>query len=387
MLVLLCAAAVCRPVTADDGPIVQYALDHSLNDEYWLTQAQPEPADAPAPEPAVRTRSRTAAARRRQSTYRAPSMFGDYFGNGSLQVRGFAMSQPIATNIPFGGGAVRRVKIAENNSSIPRDRFIFNYNFFNDVRGGIGDVNRYTLGFEKTCFSESSSVQVLFPFASTLAANQIADGSRSTDTQFGDLSIILKTILHQGESYVVAGGLGLTAPIGEDALVLSAQGVPLVNVENNSVHLQPFLGIVDTCDSGFYWQGFLQFDLDTGKNPVSADTLGAGMLPIGQLQDQTVMFLDLGVGYWLTDPETSRHAIAATAEVHYATALENADSVDGPGVNVTSAANRFDVVNLTLGASILVNESFSIRPAMVIPVAGANNQFDYEAMVQMNFWR
>jgi hypothetical protein len=197
----------------------------------------------------------------------------------------------------------------------------------------------------------------------------------------------LKTILHEGESYVVAGGLGITAPIGEDARVYSPFGGPLVNVANDSVHLQPFLGIVDTCDSGFYWQGFLQLDVDTGKNPVSADVIGAGLQSIGNLQDQTVMFLDLGVGYWLTDPETSTHAIAATAEVHYATALEDADTVDAFGVNVTSAANRFDVVNLTLGANILVNESFSIRPAMVIPVAGANDQFDYEAMVQMNIWR
>ena len=60
-------------------------------------------------------------------------------------------------------------------------------------------------------------------------------------------------------------------------------------------------------------------------------------------------------------------------------------TVNAAGLNVTSLVNRYDVINLTLGASVLVNESFTVRPAMVIPLN--DDQFDYEAMVQMNFWR
>ena len=68
--------------------------------------------------------------------------------------------------------------------------------------------------------------------------------------------------------------------------------------------------------------------------------------------------------------------------------LENADTVNAAGLNITSSNNRYDVVNLSLGASILVNESFTVRPAMVVPLAsGDGEQFDYEAMVQLNFWR
>ena len=48
---------------------------------------------------------------------------------------------------------------------------------------------------------------------------------------------------------------------------------------------------------------------------------------------------------------------------------------------------RFDVLNLTLGVNIILNDSMTIRPAMVIPLSDGNDrQFDYEAMVQVNIW-
>jgi hypothetical protein len=37
-----------------------------------------------------------------------------------------------------------------------------------------------------------------------------------------------------------------------------------------------------------------------------------------------------------------------------------------------------------MGAAVLVNDRFTVRPAMVVPLN--DRQFDYEAIVQMNFW-
>jgi hypothetical protein len=386
---LLCTTTpACRPLVAEDDLDVDYAIDDRSGSEFWLTQAESEDTATATPQPLL-TRSEAVAARRRRSSYRLPSMFGDYFGAGSLQATIQPISAPpLLVNIPFGGGAVRRVKVAENNSPIPRDRFIFNYNFFNDVIGGIGDVNRYGFGFEKTFFQESSSVEVMLPFASTLDANQIAGGTLAKGTQFGDLSIILKTILFEGDDCLIAGGVGLTAPLGDDARVFTPTGEQIINLQHESIHVQPYLGIVDSCESGWYWHGFLQLDVDASSTAVSADLTGVNLQPIGMLQDQTLLFLDFGVGYWLTNPELGTPAIVATAELHYATPLQDADIVSTSGLNITSATNRFDVVNLTLGASILANESFTVRPAMVIPLSGGDNdQFDFEAMVQMNFWR
>ena len=62
--------------------------------------------------------------------------------------------------------------------------------------------------------------------------------------------------------------------------------------------------------------------------------------------------------------------------------------VTANGLSIRSLTNQFNVLDLTLGCNILCNESFSIRPGMVIPLTdGDNKQFDYEAMVQMNYFR
>jgi len=496
----------------DDGDNdVQFAIDDELDVEYLLTQTQPDEAEpTPAPRAAPsRSQLALAAARRRRSTYRLPSMFGDFYGGATFQAQiqlpsmliqqtfldnvggvdlfvtnlnggrgadanravpiqvhngqvsgmpgpvittsngpgvpvgqsvsypindpalsGFSPPQlpgpgtivyidgtafyagpippgpedigdgwgmqyshlftpdPVNVNIPSGGGAVRRVKIAENNSPIPRDRFIFNYNFFNDVIGGIGDVNRYAVGFEHTLLTEASSIEVLFPMASTLNVDQIAGGMRSTDTEFGDLTLIYKHLLWEREDFLISAGVGLTVPTGDDARVFTPTGQQIIDLEHTSTHLLPFLAMLHAYESGWYWQAFMQFDLGLSGNPVRADMTGANLQSVGTLQDQNLLFVDLGVGYWLSDPGQGTPAVAATAELHWAGTLQDADVVQANGLNITSLTNRYDVLNLSMGASVLVNESFTVRPAMVIPLAdGDGEQFDYEAMVQMNFWR
>lgn len=469
----------------------QFALDSEADLEYFFVQ---EGAADSAVAPPSLSRSEAVAARRRRSTYRLPSMFGDYFGGGIFQasvlgqpvvlqqmlldgqggvnffvqnanggagadpnpavpIQILSGGNPIATSIgpgnnlggnvtypisdptttgfsppmvnqpgvlvydggtaagpigggtgwaldfqhtftpvqgvvqvPSGGAAVRRFKLSENNSPIPRDRFIANYNFFNDVIGGIGDVNRYAFGFEKTFLNESSSIEVLFPFASTLSADQVAGGVIAKNTEFGDIPIFLKTILAERDEYVLSGGLGITLPTGTDARVFNMAGDQIIHVDHASVHLLPYLALLRAYDSGWYWQSFLQLDIDTSGNNIQADLTGANLQPVGVLQDQTLLFADLGVGYQFTQlGEGCSQAIAATAELHYATPLQSSDSITAGSLDLRNLVNRFDVVNLTLGLNVLTNHNFSIRPAMVIPLN--DDQFDYEAMVQANFWR
>ncbi|MCA9145238.1 MAG: hypothetical protein H6821_14780 [Planctomycetaceae bacterium] len=480
----------------DDDDVGRFAVDSDLETDFFFVQEGATDGTAPVSPPLL-SRSEAIDARRRRSTYRLPSMFGDYFGNGIVQsnvlgtpvvipqmirdgVNGvdlfvtntnggagadpnpavviqilnggpagaqiassigpgvtqgpgfvYPISDPTTTGfsppptngpgtlvydggtangpigngdgwaldfqhtftpiqntvlIPAGGVAVRRMKLSENNSPIPRDRFIANYNFFNDVIGGIGDVNRYAFGFEKTFLNESSSVEVLFPFASTLAADQVANGVIAKNTEFGDIPIILKTILAERDEYVLAGGIGITIPTGSDARVFNATGDQIVHVDHASVHLLPYLGLLRGYDSGWYWQSFLQLDIDTNGNRVQADLTGANLQPVGVLQEQTLLFADLGIGYQFTElGDDCRPAIAATAELHYATPLQGSDSITAGALDLRSLVNRFDVVNLTLGMNFLTQHNFSIRPAMVVPLS--DDQFDYEVMVQANYWR
>ena len=78
----LLAALFCGQLAAQETPVVDAVLaDDSLGD-FWLAQAEPGEAPEPPSRPVVRSprRRSTSAARRRLSTYRSPSMFGDYFG-------------------------------------------------------------------------------------------------------------------------------------------------------------------------------------------------------------------------------------------------------------------------------------------------------------------
>ena len=60
--------------------------------------------------------------------------------------------------------------------------------------------------------------------------------------------------------------------------------------------------------------------------------------------------------------------------------------VSGNGFVVGSPTRRFDVLNLTLGASLLFNDRLAIRPAMVVPLRdGDDEHFDYEAMLQLDW--
>lgn len=310
------------------------------------------------------------------------------FGSGDgwgIQFSHLFTPTPVLVNLPAGGGAVRRVKVAENNSPIPRNRFIFNYNYFNQVSGGVGNVNRYSAGMEQTFFGGRSSVEVLVPMASTLDVDQIAGGIRSTDTQFGDLSLIFKTLLVESDDFVIAGGIGLAVPTASDARVFNTSGQQIIDLEHQSTHLLPYLGMVHNYDSGLYWQSFVQLDIDLNGNPISADLTGQNLQSAGVLQDQTLMFVDFGLGYWLRNLGEGSLAVAATAEMHWAGTLQDADIVKAGNLNITSLVNRYDVLNLTLGASILVNDRFTLRPAFVIPLN--DKQFDYEAIMQVNVWR
>ncbi len=374
------------------GPVVRYVIEDGSDAEFIFTQAeaaQPE-ADEPPPRQPELTRARIAAATRRRRTYRLPGMFGDFYGGGVLETVipiPNGPTGPSYVTTVASSGAVRRNKIGENNSPVPRHRWIFDYQFFNDVVGGIGDVNQYTFGFEKPFWDEMASVEFRFPVASTLGTEQILGGPTSRASEFGDITAIFKGVLLEYDQCLITGGLGVSIPTSDDARVIDGAGSSLIQIEQQSVHLLPYLAFLHGHDSGWFCQSFLQLDIDVNGNPVSAGVFGPSLQSVGVLQDQTLLFVDLGIGYWLAgNPvDFGTPAIAAIAELHYATTLQDADTVTAGGVTVRGITNRYDVPNLTLGAHIALGPRVSVRPGFVVPLnTGYNRHFDFEAMVQVN---
>jgi hypothetical protein len=294
---------------------------------------------------------------------------------------------PLIVNIPVGGASVRRVKIADNASPEPRDRLFFNFNFYNDVIGGMGDVSQYTFGYERTFWDGSSSLELRVPVAATLASEQFTAGVEARDLEFGNLAVWFKTILYEVPTGLISGGLGVAAPTASPSRVLMGQ-TPILEIENQAVHLLPYLGAMSTPRERWFWQGFLQLDVGTNGNPVHGDVTGQSLSRFGVLQDATLLFADLGVGYSLYENagECGLTRISPTAELHYSTTLQDTDVAASNDFLIRSPTRRFDVLNLTLGASLLWSDHLWIRPAMVIPLRDDDDEhFDYEAMVQIDW--
>ena len=290
---------------------------------------------------------------------------------------------------PGGGSAVRRQKVSENNSPIPRDRLIFNYHFFNNVGGGIGDVNRYTIGWESTLLDGGTSFEFRLPFAGTLSSDQTIGGITARDTELGNLSLIFKHIVLETDDQVWAMGLGINAPTARHTVVRFPSGATAVRWRNDAVHLLPYIGAVGTPTDQIFWQGFLQMDIDTAGNRIDADAMGLNAQPIGIVQDPNLLFADFSIGTWLfDDPDASFiTGIAPLFEMHYSTTLQDADTAAGNGVAVSSLTQRFDVLNLSAAAVIRIGDRMSIRPGIVVPVRrNHDKQFDYEAGVQINIF-
>ncbi len=325
---------------------------------------------------------------------------------------------PIVVLIP-GGGALRRARIAENNSPEPRDRCYFTYNFYNDVIGGIGDVNRYVFGCERTFLNGMASLEVRLPFASTLDHDQQTNGIVANGTEFGNLTAILKVLMRESDTWLWSMGVGFGAPTADNISIRRPGGPTILESHNRSVHVLPYMSILATPNERFFWQAFVQLDVDANGNPVVAAVPGGrggggqggggqgggggGAFPqpiaaagvpggnrIGVLQDQTILFADLNVGFFAYENAESEGitAVAPMVELHYAGTLRDSDRVAGNGIAVTNIVNRYNVTNVTAGMTIFWNNTATIRPAIVVPMGtGTNRQFDYEAGVQVNIAR
>jgi hypothetical protein len=310
------------------------------------------------------------------------------FSDGEIWYASYSFSETLVIDIPAGGGAVvRRIKLAENNSPEPRDRLYFNYNYFNNVPNGFNDVNRYVFGFEKTFRDGGMSIDVRVPFASTLATDQVAEEAGTKDTEFGNLTMIWKTLLYESQQTLVSGGLGVAAPTGDDTRLYRLDGRQILQIRNESVHLLPYVAVLSSPIDSLFLQGFLQFDVDANGNPAFGNAAGGGLGSIGTLHDPTLMFIDVALGYrWYQNQYAVITSIVPLIELHYSTTLQHADALTGGGLTLSSVSPRFDIVNMTMGAQFSLGNQFSVTPAIVVPLrSGDDRQFDMEAVVLANW--
>jgi hypothetical protein len=291
---------------------------------------------------------------------------------------------------PGGGVVVGRLKIAENNSPLPRDRWFVNYSLFDNVpllQGGV-TINRLSPGFEKTFLDKNASFELRMPIATTLDSDIVAGGPTSLGhLEWGDLFMALKFLMLETPRGAFSAGVGMTVPIADDVFVRTTGGKSLVAIRNDAVHLLPYIGWLRQYDGGFFTQGFAQLDLDLNGNPVEANVTGNGLVPIGTVQDMTYLQLDWGVGYlhWVSPGRWGPLIrVVPTCELHYNRSLESADFVQTRGFRIGEAKDDFQLLNTVFGGTLDFRNNSSLSVGYVTPIGNSSDQlFDGELRA---FW-
>lgn len=395
--------------------------------------------------PMTRTAARTS------RTSRVPYMIGDSPSSSSSSSSfgasvGFSgLNIANAEHPIFGGG---RFNAAENECTFPTDRIYANYRHFNGANDvsvlGQQDsvaVDRLDVGFEKTALDGMMSAELRLPILRQLNSNLdiFSDGVNDLPLddrhgQIGNLAVNFKLLLLSRGTYGVTTGLGINCPTGDDAHInmfldepnLTISQSPLVGstvptninfvgqFDNQTVNLVPYFAWF-LRPGRFFHQGFLQIDTPLNRSDASVQVSGQitpdsiysptafNVSQTGQIDQQTLLRANAGFGYWFNQGERGGRlrGLAGLFEVHYTTALDNANPFVVPVTTLDSGAtsgladipvnvvsgptfNNVDIVNMTLGLVADLG-TCQVTNGFVFPLSdGRNRAFDFEYSLQLN---
>ena len=99
------------------------------------------------------------------------------------------------------------------------------------------------------------------------------------------------------------------------------------------------------------------------------------------------MFLDVAAGYWWLKNETPDSCgltgVASVFELHYTTALNDAQTPQVGLLTIGNLSNRIDVLNLTMGLHSEWNHDTAVRLATVVPLQRNPRSRFFDAEIQL----
>ena len=274
------------------------------------------------------------------------------------------------------------IKIAEGESPRPVDRVFYRFNYYDNINPSrfnqpTSDIHNVTLyrnsfGFEKTIMDGRVSLGLRIPFNTIDSDGKgfvlnpapgvaVAPGDASINTTvFGNISAIMKAILIEDKATgsLVSAGSTIVFPTAATKLVDPGP--------STLAYLQPF-GAFILSRGDFFVQGFTSITL-----PLA----GA---------ESTIMFNDLGVGYFVfRDAGGSGfiRSVAPTVEIHVTTPIRQPAGVTEFGFIDDVLIN--DTVDLTLGATVEFVNKMTLGVGCVIPIC-TTKPFDFEVLAQLNY--
>ncbi|QEF98637.1 hypothetical protein Mal15_26920 [Stieleria maiorica] len=326
---------------------------------------------------------------------RTPEFFGDILvGGDSVVDTGLAI---VRNDLPLAASS-RRAKIADHNKAYPVDRAFINYHHFsaaqNQRRSGVLDenaVDRFTVGFEKTYDQGRASVEFRLPFAERFTIDD--PDYRLVGGNVGNLAIIFKRLIHQTQTRAIAAGIGFDTPTGSDVRgELPLQGVEF-EVDNDSIHLLPYIGVVGAPGDLFYHMSF-QLDIPINGNTIETDT--GGLIERGVLDETSFFYFDISAGYWFFRescrcPGRGRlglgrlTGLAGVVEYHLNSTLGDGDFVTlGTGFASFGTPQDLGISNLTIGLHAELDYHTKLRVGGAFPLSEEPERFfDGEFMLSL----
>jgi hypothetical protein len=402
LMVFSAACVVLLSALTVGGDDLEFSIsDDPASDEILLVQAEAATPGAAGSSASSNPRTNpnpSSQNRPQQNPYarnaRVPNMFGDSLPPASttfLRTCSVGVQSSVITEVLSGGGS-RYSSIGENNRPLPIDRVFFLYNgFFNAatttdlVAANSFDSNlhRYTIGFEKTYFEGQSSIELRLPFTSSIDLN-IGDYSSSTG-DIGNLMLITKHLLLKDDDTAIATGIGIGTPTGDDFTAIT--GNTRIRLNNEAVYLLPYIGWSKTINENWFATAYGQIDIATAGDAFIVEGRGS----IGKINAPTYARFDVSLGRWLMQDMSYQYleGIAAIAEFHYVTTLQDSDTIlasDGDNsFALTNVDNRVDYLNTTAGFHFQLTPFSNLRVAGVFPVRrDPDRQFDSELQVAFN---
>jgi hypothetical protein len=210
-------------------------------------------------------------------------------------------------------------------------------------------------------------------------------------TEFGNIPLTLKVLLLRREQLKLSAGCGVIFPTGRSAAIDLGDGESL-EVRNEAVHLEPFLGCLWQPNQKWFVTGFAACDFDSSGNPVvqTFENVSEGGLveeTAGVLRDQSWMYMDLAIGRWIYRNQCAGWVtgIAPVIELHYTTSMDDANFVETDLTTVGNPRGRMDIFNMTAGLHFQLGERSLLSVACVAPLrSGDDDIFNSEFVIQFN---
>jgi hypothetical protein len=299
-----------------------------------------------------------------------------------------------------------RQKIASNVSPMPRTRIFTDYSFFdNTLLLGVTPVHRWTPGFEYAFDDQTSSVELRVPMGITISSDIATGLPEDSHYELGNLFLAWKSLLLERQNWLLSGGISLTVPTGDNINVYAGNSLPaaqhLLQIQNESVHIQPFLGW-SVQNRKLFAQGFCQVDVDVNGSPVlvNRNPTQNNLSSLGVVQDSTLLYLDMQFGFWLHRDErqgrsSSQRGITGLApvwEIHVNRSLQDTDIVGSTtnfaasgGYQVGSPISDLQIINTVIGIMIERNFQSQLYVGFATPLGnGIDAPFDGELRVAFN---